>query len=1322
MSTISNLGYINSVTTATIFPAVDVDLNTGIPGKTVKITAQDLGNFVAGTIRVGNDGATGIQGATGPKGATGAGATGATGVQGTTGTTGPQGATGPRGATGPQGNLGSTGATGYGDQGATGATGFRGAPGATGSTGPQGSTGATAPLATRIIPGSMAPGPTLLYNTSTGVVDTPQMLYTTSSVTFNSVTASNTIYAPQIFDNTQRVMTQIDMSVAGGGLTFSTSTLYGPHSSFTLTNSDTLSIVTNRANGNYTNAAIQFLNSQDATSLINAGVTFGGGISVAKTTRIGGSAYIDGGLQVGGYNLMAYNPNTWIVASTGDDITGDGRRLQSAYKTLNKALSQSIPGDTILVGPGVFYETFPMTVSTGTTILGSGIRSTTIRATTATNTQSAFLMHGETTISDFNVGGFYKPGYAFKFAPGAKITTKSPYVERISVITQGSTTSPTDPYGYTAGDAGSGFYMDAGVLDSTSLEPAMLFNEVTCIVPNANAFYLTNGARAELLNGFSYFASTAVTAVTGTTGFGGAGKTKVRLSGVTGTFNVNDTITYRDPIGNVLASGTISATTTGNYVFLNGPVYGFGTVFDRSPKSVSLYGGATTSTVRFKYGSQSLSIVNTASYAEVLHENSLVIGTGDYTYEAWVYQTSQTGIQYVIAKGTTDSTAVRLFLNGGIPNARHGTFTMSGSGAITPNTWTHLALSKTGTTVALYVNGTQVDARLSVTININNNDPLDIGGDGVYGFIGNIDDVRISNVGRYTGASFTLSASMLVNDAGTVLLLHFEGSTVVDDYILVQDIRSSSGGTASKIILADYHQFGAELRCIGSAAVFGNRGVVANGTGTDLKLYAFNMSFIGSGGDLTDDSSLAVQANEVIQTNGGKVYYQTFDQNGDFRVGDSFLVNERTGNVTFGAANINLSSLQSLTITDGVGAAVINPTNISVGQLQLAGGTLATLSGSLTLDPQGLLTLINGNVQVGGSVTSAGPIYVTNITPSTGIGSGALQVGGGASIGLDTNIGGQLYVRNNTSATSTATGALQVVNGGAGIGGNLYVGGATVSATNATAYFNSIQGTPIGTVTKAAGTFTSLTADTISIDGGGINNVSVGAVTSSTGRFTTLTANTVTFLNGTINNTTIGAVTSSSAYFTNLTATSITASTLNVGGGGLNGVTVGLTTPAAGSFTSLTAQTISVGGGGLNGVDVGLVSPARGKFVDVTVTTATNSTSTTTGGLVVTGGVGIGQDVFVGGQIYGPTTGTVYITSGAGSGSINSILANYYTKAQIDDLLGYSTIPVGQSWSTVVDTVDPTISQDWGLITDVLDPAVADQTEDWEIGAEPGTF
>lgn len=44
-------------------------------------------------------------------------------------------------------------------------------------------------------------------------------------------------------------------------------------------------------------------------------------------------------------------------------------------------------------------------------------------------------------------------------------------------------------------------------------------------------------------------------------------------------------------------------------------------------------------------------------------------------------------------------------------------------------------------------------------------------------------------------------------------------------------------------------------------------------------------------------------------------------------------------------------------------------------------------------------------------------------------------------------------------------------------------------------------------------------------------------------------------------------------------------------------------------------------------------------------TSSTNSTSTTTGALVVTGGVGIGKDLWVGGNIYGPGAGSLGTTS-----------------------------------------------------------------------------
>ena len=75
------------------------------------------------------------------------------------------------------------------------------------------------------------------------------------------------------------------------------------------------------------------------------------------------------------------------------------------------------------------------------------------------------------------------------------------------------------------------------------------------------------------------------------------------------------------------------------------------------------------------------------------------------------------------------------------------------------------------------------------------------------------------------------------------------------------------------------------------------KGAVSDGNGCKLILSAHNFMYIGSGKDFTNDASLANQANEVVETNGGRVFYSSTDQKGDFRVGEVFLVDQETGNV-----------------------------------------------------------------------------------------------------------------------------------------------------------------------------------------------------------------------------------------------------------------------------------------------------------------------------------------------------------------------------------------------------------------------------------------
>jgi hypothetical protein len=219
---------------------------------------------------------------------------------------------------------------------------------------------------------------------------------------------------------------------------------------------------------------------------VNGGSTFGGTatfnqiVNVNTITSIGNNLYLttgtgNGTVWANGVDLLKYDPNVWYVSDQGSD-TNDGHRPQSPVRTLKYALSLAQSGDTIQILTGTYYETWPLVVPQGVTIHGDGIRSTTIRPTTATNTLSCFYLNGETQVTDLTVSGHFKPGYAFRFAIGAKISTRSPYVERVSVITRGSVVTSTDPYGFASADAGNGAFLDAAVLDPTSLEPPMLWN------------------------------------------------------------------------------------------------------------------------------------------------------------------------------------------------------------------------------------------------------------------------------------------------------------------------------------------------------------------------------------------------------------------------------------------------------------------------------------------------------------------------------------------------------------------------------------------------------------------------------------------------------------------------------------------------------------------------------------------------------------------------------------------------------------------------------------------------------------------------------
>jgi hypothetical protein len=100
---------------------------------------------------------------------------------------------------------------------------------------------------------------------------------------------------------------------------------------------------------------------------------------------------------------------------------------------------------------------------------------------------------------------------------------------------------------------------------------------------------------------------------------------------------------------------------------------------------------------------------------------------------------------------------------------------------------------------------------------------------------------------------------------------------------------------------------------------------------SQVRLTGHDFLYIGTGNQSETnypfvDPSQAIQANQQFQTAGGRVFFTSTDQDGNFNVGNLFGVQQSTGTATLDASAFNLSGLQSLqlgAVSLGVGSAVI---------------------------------------------------------------------------------------------------------------------------------------------------------------------------------------------------------------------------------------------------------------------------------------------------------------------------------------------------------------------------------------------------------------
>jgi hypothetical protein len=678
-----------------------------------------------------------------------------------------------------------------------------------------------------------------------------------------------------------------------------------------------------------------------------------------------------GTIVVDGINLTLRQGNIFYVAENGDDLN-TGTHQQDPFATIEYALSRSQSGDTIHIYPGVYTENFPLTVPVGVTVKGQGIRSVKIVPATDTRYHDAFHLNGETTVEDITVADFYSGGdffevtnasagsttvnvgvspfahtyvtggsitingldyaitgatythttgvltvthtagtatlgddvflsslefscnggtkifpdngYAFKFATDFEVTSRSPYIKNVTVITKGSTTTAEDPRGFNAGDAGKGASIDGAYATANSKEAAMLFHSATFITPGVDAIVTTNGARIEWLNCFTYFANRSIYAFDSNDGLKGNGKTRIRLSGLSGV----------------------------------APAAGQTVTFD-----------------------------------------------------------------------VDDSTDV-------------GPLTIE---------------------------------------SVENGDTLII-------------------------------------DGKTTALIGFDTTPA--------SITFSGTGTATTIENVDVRDFGAEIRLIGSASIYGNYGLVGDGPGVLMYAIGHNLAYIGNGKEVTNDPSTVIQVNEVVETNNAQIRYNSVDHKGDFRVGDLFYVNQETGSASFSVSDFIINTTGGVTFTTGGDTTFVDGTKVETGDWRISGNTIETLtqdanftaaSGTINLQDN---TNITGNLDVTGNVTIGGNITIGDEASDTiqivaGIDSDIIpRVDSTWSLGTEAKTWSNLYtneivsdslrIRDNYIETTESnadlelrangTGEVLIPNNDVQIDNNLTVSGTTTLAnTNITGTF-----------------------------------------------------------------------------------------------------------------------------------------------------------------------------------------------------------------------------------------------------------------------------
>jgi hypothetical protein len=351
-----------------------------------------------------------------------------------------------------------------------------------------------------------------------------------------------------------------------------------------------------------------------------------------------------------------------------------------------------------------------------------------------------------------------------------------------------------------------------------------------------------------------------------------------------------------------------------------------------------------------------------------------------------------------------------------------------------------------------------------------------------------------------SGASMTIATGGVTGQTGVILVvtgLTAEpkpgGSVSVTGDTISYVVQSSSGWTnsGSSVVIV--------LAADKAAVSTDGTSMKIRYEYSNIRLTGHDFLSIGTGGIASTNypgvpAQASSQGNEVVELFPGRVFYVSTDQDGNFRVGEYFKVDQATGRATLNASAFDLSGLTSLRL-GSIGAQLGELVNEFSADVTLSGNSNTAVPTERAVKQY--FTQISGN-----TVPSVDNAYDLG-SPSKRwshiyVGPGSITIG---SVTLTDNAGVlEVKATSSGNAAPTLINAINNGNSSVAVANNSDV---TISANGATSATFSSTGVVIAGSLTVNGTTTTINSNTLTVDD---VNVVLGSVSSITGLTGTITS------------------------------------------------------------------------------------------------------------------------------------------------------------------------------------------------------------------------